>query len=133
VPNRPTKAKQVLVLYTLHALSQRPSNAFVSIVTATAPVDGLLIPVFAKANCASGGDGLEGNGSLRESVDWKDFVNKPKPLVSANLTPVTRQLAESLNSYRNSIGSPSSAVMFQLGGGDPMGVEILAKMITRSA
>ena len=63
---------------------------------------------------------------------FENFANwKSKTRASANPIPVVRQLAEILNAYRNSVGDPSSGVMFQSGGGDPVDLDKLAQLVIR--
>jgi integrase len=68
--------------------------------------------------------------SVNRSI-WKTFVNKSKTRASANPVPVIRWLAEILNTYRRSVGDPSSQVMFHSGGGDPMDLDKLAQLVIR--
>ena len=49
------------------------------------------------------GDALSVNRSI-----WKSVVNGPKTRASAKAVPVIRQLAEILETYRLSMGNPST-------------------------
>jgi integrase len=62
---------------------------------------------------------------------WKSIVNKPKTPVSAKPVPVIRQLAEILDEYRDSVGQPSSGVMFHTGDGRPIDLDKLAQRVIR--
>src|SRR6266436_3871943 len=45
--------------------------------------------------------------SVNRSI-WKNIVNRPKTLASAQSVPVIRQLAEILNAHRLSMGNPAT-------------------------
>jgi integrase len=74
------------------------------------------------------GDSLSVNRSI-----WKGIVNGPKTRASAQAVPVIRQLAEILDAYRLSMGSPATGVMFHSGGGEPMDLGKLAQRVIRPA
>lgn len=74
------------------------------------------------------GDSLSVNRSI-----WKGIVNGPKTRASAQAVPVIRQLAEILDAYRLSTGSPATGVMFHSGGGEPMDLGKLAQRVIRPA
>lgn len=74
------------------------------------------------------GDSLTVNRSI-----WKAVVNRPKTRASAQAVPVIRQLAEILEAYRLSMGSPAAGVLFHSGGGEPMDLGKLAQRIIRPA
>jgi len=75
-------------------------------------------------------DYLNGVLSVNRSV-WKSVVNRPKTLASAKPVPVIRQLAEILESYRSSIGNPTTGVIFHTGSGEPMDLDKLAQRAIR--
>ncbi len=68
--------------------------------------------------------------SVNRSI-WKSVVNKPKTLASAKPVPVIRQLAEILESYRSSMGNPTTGIIFHTGGGEPMDLDKLAQRVIR--
>jgi integrase len=68
--------------------------------------------------------------SVRRSI-WKEVVNKPKTSASAKSVPVIRQLAEVLNTYRISMGNPTTGVIFHAGGGEHMDLDKLAQRVIR--
>lgn len=70
--------------------------------------------------------------SVNRSV-WKSFVNGPKTRASAQSVPVTRQLAEILDTYRLSMGNPSTGVMFHSGGGEHTDLDKVGRRIIRPA
>lgn len=72
------------------------------------------------------GDVLSVNRSICKTV-----VNKPKTRASAKPVPVIRQLAEILETYRNSTGNPTAGVMFHSGAGEPMDLGTLAQQVIR--
>jgi integrase len=68
--------------------------------------------------------------NVRRSI-WKTIVNKPKTPASAKPVPVIRQLADTLNAYRISMGNPATDVMFHSGDGEPMDLDKLAQRVIR--
>ena len=64
---------------------------------------------------------------------WKSVVNGPKTRASAQSVPVIRQLAEILETYRLSMGSPSKGVMFHSGRGEHMDLYNLSRQVIRPA
>lgn len=62
---------------------------------------------------------------------WKSVVNKPKTQASGKPVPVIRQLAEILESYRNSMGNPTTGLIFHTGDGTPMDLDKLAQRVIR--
>lgn len=74
------------------------------------------------------GDALSVNRSI-----WKSVVNGPKTRASAKAVPVIRQLAEILETYRLSMGNPSTGVMFHSGGGEHMDLYNMGRQIIRPA
>jgi site-specific recombinase XerD len=70
--------------------------------------------------------------SVTRSV-WKSAVNGPKTRASAQSVPVIRRLAEILETYRLSMGSPVKGVMFHSGGGEHMDLYNLSRQIIRPA
>src|SRR5271154_741637 len=70
--------------------------------------------------------------SVTRSV-WKSVVNGYKTRASAQSVPVIRQLAEILETYRLSMGSPLKGVMFHSGGGEHMDLYNLSRKIIQPA
>jgi integrase len=73
------------------------------------------------------GDALSVNRSI-----WKNFVNGPKTRASAQAVPVIRRLAEILDAYGLSMGSPKTGVMFD-SGGDHMDLNRMGQRLVRPA
>jgi integrase len=83
------------------------------------------LPGSGGVNCAdSNGPIIQATLNVKRTV-WKTVVNQPKRRASAKPVPVIRQLAEILDTYRNSMGDPQSGVMFHTGAGEHLDIDKL--------
>jgi len=62
---------------------------------------------------------------------WMSVVNPPKTRASRNSVPVIPALAEILNEYRKSMGSPEASVVFHSGDGLPICVDKVGRRVIR--
>jgi len=62
---------------------------------------------------------------------WMSVVNPPKTRASRNSVPVIPALAEILNEYRKSMGSPEAGVVFHSGDGLPICVDKVGRRVIR--
>jgi integrase len=69
---------------------------------------------------------------IKRSI-WMSVVNLPKTRASRDSVPVIPALAEILDEYRRSMGSPEAGVVFHSGDGLPICVDKLGRRVIRRA
>jgi integrase len=67
---------------------------------------------------------------IKRSI-WLSVVNLPKTRASRDSVPVIRALAEILDEYRRSMGSPEAGVVFHSGDGLPICVDKVGRRVIR--
>ena len=67
---------------------------------------------------------------IKRSI-WMSVVNLPKTRASRDSVPVIPALAEILNEYRKSMGSPEAGVVFHSGDGLPICVDKVGRRVIR--